>query len=486
MHRTQTRHVTVEAHRESVRQLLAPLRRPDRIELLPLLAALGRGLAADVVAPLDLPPFANSQMDGFAIRSADVPDGGTELRVVAPVPAGAAPPELAPGTAAPIMTGAMLPPGADAVVPIEQALPAVFPQPGVPATVRLPAVPAGNFIRDAGSDIRTGELALAAGTYLGPGQLGLLAALGITEVPVYRALRILLATTGDEVVEPGSPGARQDLRLQRHAAGILHAPGGPPRHPDRYLHGPPGGTRRPAAPARADVDLIVTTGGVSKGAYEVVRQAMEGHDVDFFGVAMQPGGPQGIGTFDGVPVLGFPGNPVSCLVSFEMFLRPCARRPLRLAGAASGGQGAAGRGAGVPGRQAPGPARHRPSRRHCPAGGRRRLAPRQRPGALQRPDPGPGRNCRARRGRRGGSMDAVNEENPATGTPGLTHLRPNGTAHMVDVTNKAESTREATATATVRSTAEVLALLGAGACPKAMPSPSPGSPALWPPKRPPS
>ena len=345
MHRTQTRHVTVEAHRESVRRLLAPLRTPDRIELLPLLAALGRGLAADVVAPLDLPPFANSQMDGFAIRSADVPDGGTELRVVAPVPAGAAPPELAPGTAAPIMTGAMMPPGADAVVPIEQALPAVFPAPGVPATVRLPAVPAGNFIRDAGSDIRTGELALAAGTCLGPGQLGLLAALGFTEVPVYRALRILLVTTGDEVVEPGSPlgpGKIYDsnatlLESSMRQAGLhVTRTGISTDRPEELA----GLLRRHAA----DVDLIVTTGGVSKGAYEVVRQAMEGHDVDFFGVAMQPGGPQGIGTFDGVPVLGFPGNPVSCLVSFEMFLRPAlgdlfgspAPRPVvraRLAGA---------------------------------------------------------------------------------------------------------------------------------------------------------
>lgn len=323
MHRTQTRHVTVEAHRESVRRLLAPLRSPDRIEVLPLLAALGRGLAADVVAPLDLPPFANSQMDGFAIRSADVPDGGTELRVVAPVPAGAAPPELTPGTAAPIMTGAMLPPGADAVVPIEQALPAVFPAPGVPATVRLPAVPARNFIRDAGSDIRTGELALAAGTHLGPGQLGLLAALGFTEVPVYRVLRILLATTGDEVVEPGSPlgpGKIYDsnatlLESSMRQAGLhVTRTGISTDRPEELA----GLLRRHAA----DVDLIVTTGGVSKGAYEVVRQAMEGHNVDFFGVAMQPGGPQGIGTFDGVPVLGFPGNPVSCLVSFEMFLRP--------------------------------------------------------------------------------------------------------------------------------------------------------------------
>ncbi|MET1064848.1 MAG: gephyrin-like molybdotransferase Glp [Arthrobacter sp.] len=323
MHRTQARHVTVEAHRESVRQLLSPLRTPDRIERLPLLGALGRGLASDVVAPLDLPPFANSQMDGYAIRSADVPDGGTELRVVAPVPAGAAPSELAPGTAAPIMTGAMMPPGADAVVPIEQALPDAFPAPGVPATVELPAVPVGNFVRDAGSDIRIGAPALAAGTFLGPGQLGLLAALGFTEVPVYRTLRILLVTTGDEVVEPGSPlgtGKIYDsnatlLETSMRQAGLdVTRTGISTDRPEELA----GLLRRHAA----DVDLIVTTGGVSKGAYEVVRQAMEGHDVDFFGVAMQPGGPQGIGTFDDVPVLGFPGNPVSCLVSFEMFLRP--------------------------------------------------------------------------------------------------------------------------------------------------------------------
>ncbi|WP_144673992.1 gephyrin-like molybdotransferase Glp [Arthrobacter sp. U41] len=323
MHRTQTRHVTVEAHRESVRRLLAPLRTPDRVEQLPLLAALGRGLAADVVAPLDLPPFPNSQMDGYAIRSADVPDDGAELRVVAPVPAGATPPQLAPGTAAPIMTGAMMPPGADAVVPIEQALPAVFPAHDTPATVRLPAAPARNFVRDAGSDIRSGALALAAGTFLGPGQLGLLAALGFTEVPVYQALRILLVTTGDEVVEPGSPlgpGKIYDsnatlLESSMRQAGLdVTRTGISTDRPEELA----ALLRRHAA----DVDLIVSTGGVSKGAYEVVRQAMEGHAVDFLGVAMQPGGPQGVGTFDGVPVLGFPGNPVSCLVSFEMFLRP--------------------------------------------------------------------------------------------------------------------------------------------------------------------
>jgi molybdopterin molybdotransferase len=262
-------------------------------------------------------------MDGFAVRSADIPDGGTELRVVAPVPAGAAPAELAAGTAAPIMTGAMMPAGADAVVPIEHAVPDSFPLPGEPATVRLPATAAGTFVREPGSDIRSGELALGARTFLGPGQLGLLAALGFTEVPVRPRLRVLLVTTGDEVVEPGGPlgpGKIFDsngtlLEASMRQAGLqVTRTGISTDRPEELA-----GLLRRHAPT---VDLIVTTGGVSKGAYEVVRQAMAGHDVEFGAVAMQPGGPQGIGSFDGVPVLGFPGNPVSCLVSFEMFLRP--------------------------------------------------------------------------------------------------------------------------------------------------------------------
>src|SRR6478736_7050048 len=146
MHRTETRHVSVAAHRDKVRALLAPLRTGTRVERLPLLEALGRGLAADIPAPLDLPPFANSQMDGYAVRSADIPDGGAELRVVDPVPAGAQPAPLAFGTAAPIMTGAMIPPGADAVVQIERAVPDAFPDPGAAATVRLPAAVAGTFV----------------------------------------------------------------------------------------------------------------------------------------------------------------------------------------------------------------------------------------------------------------------------------------------------------------------------------------------------
>jgi molybdopterin molybdotransferase len=314
---------SVEAHRSAVSELLASLSAPERIEWLPLLDALGRALAENIKAPVDLPPFANSQMDGFAIRSTDIPDGGAEFRVAAPVPAGAGSAMLEPGMAVPIMTGAMMPVGADAVVPIERAVPDSFPAPGSDAVVRLPAVPAGTYVRPAGSDIRSGQLALAAGTFLGPGQLGLLAALGLTGVSVYRQVRVLLVTTGDEVVEPGNrlePGKIYDangtlLEAAMRQAGLRVVRTG-------IATDDPAALQSLLRRHLQDVDLIVSTGGVSKGAYEVVRQAMDGQDITFLHVAMQPGGPQGLGRFDGVPFLGFPGNPVSCLVSFEMFLRP--------------------------------------------------------------------------------------------------------------------------------------------------------------------
>ncbi|MET4590226.1 molybdopterin molybdotransferase [Arthrobacter sp. 754] len=344
---------SVDQHRAAVAELLAPLlAAPGRTETLSLRDALGKGLAQDVFAPLSLPPFANSQMDGFAINSADVndadpnradpnsaapdavpdavgsgatgaPDGGAELRVVDPVPAGATPADLQRGTAAPIMTGAMIPAGADAVVPIERAVPDRFPVPGEPGTVWLPATAAGTFVRSAGSDIATGKRALSEGAFLGPAQLGLLAALGVAGVKVHRSLTVLLVTTGDEVVEPGQPlppgkiydanGTLLESAMRQAGLAVIRTAiaSDRPEELQALLRGHAGA-----------VDLIVSTGGVSKGAYEVVRQAMEGQDAEFLHVAMQPGGPQGIGTFDGVPFLGFPGNPVSCLVSFELFLRP--------------------------------------------------------------------------------------------------------------------------------------------------------------------
>jgi molybdopterin molybdotransferase len=313
----------VAEHASAVEELLRPLRSQDRTEVLPLREALGRGLVSDIRAPISLPPFANSQMDGYAIRSADVPDGGAELRVMPPVPAGARPAALEPGMAVPIMTGAMLPEGADAVVPIERAVPDRFLPHTEQAKVKLPAAATGTFVRAAGSDVQAGQAALAAGTCLGPAQLGLLAALGIPEVPVYNAVTVLLVTTGDEVVEPGQKlpagkiydsngtlleAAMKQAGLQVRRTGIVTD------NPDRL---------RTLLRTEGDAaDLIVTTGGVSKGAYEVVRHAMADQPVEFLHVAMQPGGPQGIGSFEGRPFLGFPGNPVSCLVSFEMFLRP--------------------------------------------------------------------------------------------------------------------------------------------------------------------
>ncbi|WP_374113268.1 molybdopterin molybdotransferase MoeA [Pseudarthrobacter sulfonivorans] len=314
---------SVARHRAAVAELLAPLLTGGKTETLALRDALGRGLAHDIAAPLSLPPFANSQMDGFAVNSSDLPDDGAELRVVDPVPAGATPAPLERGCAAPIMTGAMIPDGADAVVPVERAIPDSFPAPGVASTVWLPATAAGTFVRAAGSDLAAGEQALAARTFLGPAQLGLLAALGIREVTVHRTVTVLLATTGDEVVEPGTPlpagkiydsnGTLLESALRQAGLTVVRTAiaSDRPEELQALLRSHAG-----------SVDLIVTTGGVSKGAYEVVRQAMDGQAAEFVHLAMQPGGPQGIGEFDGVPFLGFPGNPVSCLVSFEMFLRP--------------------------------------------------------------------------------------------------------------------------------------------------------------------
>lgn len=329
--------LSVAEHRDAVRRLLTDrfAARPPAVRTLPLLQARGLVTAADIHAPGSLPPFDNSQMDGYAVRSADLaalrtheadgrPAATVRLPVGAPVPAGAPAPPLAPGTAVPIMTGAMLPAGADAVVPVEEALPSRFVDAG--GEVRLPAhVEAGRFVRTAGSDIAAGTLALPAGTRLGAAQLGLLAALGLAEVPVRARPRVLLLTTGDEVRPPGArlePGQIHDANTTLLAAALAEA--GADVAASRILADAPALflQRLRADLARVDPDLVVSSGGISKGAYEVVRLALASEGLRFLSVAMQPGGPQGIGSIDGVPFLAFPGNPVSSLVSFEMFLRP--------------------------------------------------------------------------------------------------------------------------------------------------------------------
>ncbi|WP_033197238.1 molybdopterin molybdotransferase MoeA [Agromyces italicus] len=310
--------------------------------------ALGRVLAREVHSPVALPGFDNSQMDGYAVRSHDLAEArpGTPVRLgVGPTSAaGDAPFGLAPGTASPVMTGAAIPHGADAVVPIEAADPSAFiglgagrhdSPDGSVVGFTAPVAP-GTFIRRAGSDIAAGALLLAAGTRLGPAQLGSLAAAGVTEVPVRRPLRVLLISTGHELRAPGlplRPGQIHDANtamlgsaLRECGVEVVEA-----LAPDDAA------SVRAALEASAPtVDLVVTTGGVSAGAFEVVREALAPLGVEFVKVAIQPGGPQGLGTarLDGpieLPIVSFPGNPVSALVSFELFLRPVLRRLVGLA-----------------------------------------------------------------------------------------------------------------------------------------------------------
>ncbi|AYG02807.1 gephyrin-like molybdotransferase Glp [Gryllotalpicola protaetiae] len=315
---------TVAEHQAAVRALVSSHWRPAT-EYPPLGAALGRVLADDVRTPIDLPPFDNSQMDGYAVR-ADAAAG--PLRVSGHVAAGD-PITAFPGGAVAIMTGAPVPLGADAIVPVEAVgAPGEFA--AVDDTVELPApVEPGSFVRARGSDLAAGAVLLEAGTVLGPAQLGALAASGLTTVPVRARPRVLIVSTGAELAEPGeplAPGAIYDANAVSLSAAITLA-GGIALATGVYSDEP--GHLRLALEAAGPVDLVVTSGGVSAGAHEVVRDALEPLGVRFGSVALQPGGPQGLGaiTVAGAPtpVLCFPGNPVSSLVSFELFLRPLLR-----------------------------------------------------------------------------------------------------------------------------------------------------------------
>jgi molybdopterin molybdotransferase len=316
---------TVEEHQAVVAALLPPL--PE--EQVPLAAANGRVLARDVVAGVALPGFDNSAMDGYAVRSADL-TGLAEgrpvrLPVAQDIPAGRSDVRpIQPGTAARIMTGAPIPSGADVVVPVELT-------DGRTDEVEIRDAPApGTHLRRAGEDIAEGALALPAGTALGAAQLGLAASVGATTVSVRRRPRVLVLSTGSELVRPGEPlrpGQIYESNSVLLAAAVEDAGG-----EVRTLHFVPDDVEEFLATVRSELvsaDVLITSGGVSMGAYEVVKDAFrELGTVEFTKVAMQPGGPQGAGTVDGVPVLTLPGNPVSAFVSFEVFVRPALRRAL--------------------------------------------------------------------------------------------------------------------------------------------------------------
>ncbi|SHK35031.1 molybdopterin molybdochelatase [Pseudonocardia thermophila] len=320
---------TVEEHAKIVAELLPPME-PESV---PIGAARGRVLARDLVAAVSLPSFDNSSMDGYAVRAADLAgaseDNPVELPVSADIPAGRTDvPPLAPGTAARIMTGAPVPEGADAIVPVEQT------DAGT-ERVRLRVQPAaGAYVRRVGEDTFAGDVVLTAGTVLGPAHIGLAAAVGAATLEVRRRPRVLVLSTGSELVAPGTPLRRGQIYESNGpmlTAAVEDAGGEAellrfvPDDVDQFLTTLAGRVRESA------VDLVLTSGGVSAGAYEVVKDALTGRGVEFTKVAMQPGGPQGAGRvpeLGDVPVVTLPGNPVSSQVSFEVFVRPALRTAL--------------------------------------------------------------------------------------------------------------------------------------------------------------
>ena len=317
---------SVEEHARVVAELIRP--RPP--QTVPLADAAGLALAADVVAPLSLPGFDNSAMDGYAVLVDDVAGATDESPVVLPVtediPAGRTDtPTLKPGTAHRIMTGAPLPLGATGVVPVE------FTDGGTDTVEIRTAAEEGRHIRRAGEDVTAGITVLRSGALVTPAALGLAAALGLTELTVVPRQRVLVVSTGEELVSPGqplSPGQIYESNAVMLAAAVRDA----------------GAEVIDAATTRDDVeefrhalntyagvaDLILTTGGVSAGAYEVVKDSLSGAGVEFVKVAMQPGMPQGAGTVNRTPIVTMPGNPVSALVSFEVFVRPALRAAMGL------------------------------------------------------------------------------------------------------------------------------------------------------------
>ncbi|MGB8652135.1 MAG: gephyrin-like molybdotransferase Glp [Mycobacteriales bacterium] len=304
----------------SVVQPLAPLE-------VGLLDAHGCILAEDVVATAPLPGFDNSAMDGYAVRTSDLATVPVVLPVVGDVPAGPVTGlSVQPGLCVRIMTGAPLPPGADAVVPVE------WTDGGV-QQVRIDRRPEpGAFVRRAGEDVRPGETVLSAGSHLGASQVGLAAAVGRARLYVRPRPRVVVVSTGSELVEPGAPlqpGQLHDSNsialtaACQEAGAIAYRVGIVPDDGRRLLDA--------LEDQLVRADLLITSGGVSVGAYDVVKEVLSRlGTVGFHKVAMQPGMPQGFGTIgpDHTPVFGLPGNPVSALVSFETFVRPALRRML--------------------------------------------------------------------------------------------------------------------------------------------------------------
>jgi molybdopterin molybdotransferase len=316
----------VAEHEGRVRALLAPLRTRSP-ETVSLGAALGRVTAVDHVTPIPLPPFRNSQMDGFAVRAADVERVPVDLPIVGEIAAAPGEPvALAAGTAVRIMTGAPVPDGADAVVPVEDTH-------ARGETVSISRARAsGEYVRDIGSDLAAGVVVVPAGVRLASRHLGALAASGVAAVVVESRVRVVVISTGSELVDLGGtlgPGQIFDSNGTALGAAV-EASGADLDSTSRV------GDQSEYFRAHLDLavdagaELILTSGGISEGEYEVVRETLEplGAHVDV--LAMQPGGPQATAAYRGIPVVCFPGNPVSSQLSFLLFVEPVLREIAKL------------------------------------------------------------------------------------------------------------------------------------------------------------
>jgi molybdopterin molybdotransferase len=310
------------------RELVLAAVRPLSAEDVPLAEALGRVLAEDVRSSLDVPPFDSSAMDGYAV----VGGAGGELRVIGEARAGhPADGRVEPGTAVRISTGAVLPAGADSVVPVERTK-------GAGDRVRVPDTSVGDNVRRAGEDIRRGDLVLRSRTGLGPAEVGVLASLGRPAVSCSARPDVVLLVTGDELAEPGEPlGAGRIFSSNAYAlAGQIEATGARLVRREA-VPDDAGSTRAALERALADADLVCVSGGVSVGPHDHVKDALRELRVEerFWGVRLKPGKPTWFGTRGDTLVFGLPGNPVSAMVTFHLFARPALRS---LQGAADEGE----------------------------------------------------------------------------------------------------------------------------------------------------
>lgn len=321
--------ISVEQAREMALSMVAPLG-PERV---PLAEALGRVLAADTRSDIDVSPFDNSAMDGFAVRAADLSTATAEtpvvLEVAADIPAGTwweGP--LEPGQAARIMTGAPVPAGADAVVMVEVTQ-TLSGDGSVGSRVAFSQVPcAGDHIRRRGEEVSAGEVVLSAGEVIGPAAVGLLAATGHAAVEVFRRPRVAVISTGSELVEVDVapwPGKIRNSNSYSLAAQVLAAGGVPLRYP--IVPDDVAAIEAAFLQAAEETDYIITSGGVSVGDFDFVRPVLERiGKLAFYQVAMRPGAPQTMGRIGETPIFGLPGNPTSAYVGFEVFVRPVLRR----------------------------------------------------------------------------------------------------------------------------------------------------------------